>query len=46
MFMGLLTSIANASNHAMYFSLSNKKHMTQPVLINLYPNEYGQELDY
>ena len=43
MFMGLLTSIANAS---MYFSLSNKKYMTQPILINLYPNEYGQELDY
>ena len=45
MFMGLLTSIANASNHAIYFSLSNQKYMTQTILINLYPNEFSQEFD-
>ena len=46
MFMGLLTSIVNASNHAIYFSLSNQKYMTQIILINLYPKEYSQEFDH
>ena len=27
-------------------SLSNQKCMTQPTLINLYPNEYSQEFHY
>ena len=38
-FMELLISIVNASNHAMCVSLSNQKCMTQPTLINLHPNE-------
>ena len=46
MFMGLLISIVNASNHTKYISLSNQKYMTQPTLINLHPNENSQELYY
>ena len=46
MFMGLLISIVNASNHAKYISLSNQKCMIQPTLINLHPNEYSQEFHY
>ena len=38
--MGLLISIVNASNHTKWVLLSNQKCMTQPTLINLYPNEY------
>ena len=45
-FIGLLTSIVSASNHAKCVSLSNQKCMTQPTLINLYPNEYSQEFHY
>ena len=37
MFIVLLTSIVNASNHTKCASLSNQKCMTQPTLINLYP---------
>ena len=40
MFIGLLTSIVNGSNHIKCVSLSNQKCMIQPTLINLYPNEY------
>ena len=46
MFMGLLISIINASNHTKCVSLSNQKCMTQPTLINLHPNEYSQESHY
>ena len=46
MFIVFLTSIVNASNHAKLVSLSNQKCDTQPALINLYPNEYSQELHY
>ena len=46
MFIGLLTSIVSASNHTKCVSLSNQKCMIQPILINLHPNEYGQELHY
>ena len=46
MFMGLLVSIINASNHTKCKSLSNQKCMTQPTLINLHPNEYSQEFYY
>ena len=46
MFIALLTSLFNGSNHAKCKSLSNQKCMTQPTLINLHPNEYSQELHY
>ena len=41
-FNGLLTGLVNGSNHTRCVSLSNKKCMIQPTLINLYPNEYSQ----
>ena len=43
MFIVLLTSTVNASNHTKCVSLSNQKCKTQPTLINLHPNEYSQE---
>ena len=46
MFIGLLNTIVNVSNHVKYVSLNNQKFMTQPTLINLYPHEYNQELHY
>ena len=46
MFIGLLTSLGNVSNHTKCVSLSNQKCMFQPTLINLHPNEYSQELHY
>ena len=46
MFMGLLISIVNASNHTKCMSLSNQKCMIQPTLINLHPNECSQEFHY
>ena len=36
----------NGSNHTNCISLSNQKCMIQPTLINLCPNEYGQEFHY
>ena len=42
-FIGLLTGRVNGSNHTKCVSLSNQKCMTQPILINLHPNEYSQE---
>ena len=39
MFIGLLGSIANASNHAKCILLNNQPCITQPTLINLHPNE-------
>ena len=46
-FIGLLTSILNASNYTKCVSLSNPKSKTQLTLINLHPNEYTQGLyDY
>ena len=45
-FMGLLISIVNASNHTKRVSLSNQKCMIQLTLINLHPNEYSQEFLY
>ena len=44
MFIGLLTSLVNASNYTKCVSLSSQKCMTQPTLIDLHPNEYSQEL--
>ena len=46
MFVELLTSIVNASNHRKCVSLSNQKCEVQPTLINLHPNEHSQEFNY
>ena len=46
MFMGLLISIANTSNHTKCVSLSHQKCMIQSNLINLHPIEYSQEFHY
>ena len=46
MFMVLLTSIVNASNHTKCVSLNNQKCEMQLTLINLYLNEYSQKLHY
>ena len=46
MFIGLLTGLVNGSNHTKCASLNNQKCMIQPAFINLYPNEYSQELHY
>ena len=45
-FIILLTTIVTASYHTKCVSLSNQKCMTQPTLINLYPNEYSQEVHH
>ena len=42
MFIVLLASIVNASNHAKYVSLSNKKCEIQASFINLHFNGYTQ----
>ena len=44
-FIGLLISIVNASNHTRCASLNHQKCMIQATLINLHPNEYIQEFD-
>ena len=46
MFMGLLISIVNTSNHTKWVLLSNQKCMIQPTLINLHPIEYSQGFHY
>ena len=46
MFILLLTSIVNASNHTKCESLCSLKCEIQPTFINLHPNEYNQELHY
>ena len=46
MFIVLLASIANASNHTKSVPLSNQKYKIQPTLMNLHPNEYSQEFHY
>ena len=46
MFMGLLISIVNASNHRNHISLSNQKCMSQPTVTDLHSNEYNQEFHY
>ena len=46
MFIVLLSSIVNVSNHTKCVSLSNQKCMVQPTLINLHLNEYSQEFHY
>ena len=46
MFVVLLSSVVNTSNHTKCVSLSNQKCMIQPTLINLHSNEYSQEFHY
>ena len=46
MFIVLLSSIVNVSNHSKCVLLGNQKCMIQPTLINLYPNQYSQEFHY
>ena len=46
MFIALLTSIVNVSNHKKCVSLSNQKREIQPTLNNLHPNECSQELHH
>ena len=46
MFIVLLSSITNASNHTKCVSLSNQKWEIQSTLINLHPNKYSQEFHY
>ena len=41
MFIVLLSSIFNASNHTKYVLLSSQKYMIQPTLANLHPHEYS-----
>ena len=43
---GFLASTVNAFNHRKCISLNNQQCMTQPTLVNLHPNECGQELHY
>ena len=45
-FIGLLASIVNASNHTKCISLNNQQCMIQPTHINLHPNEYSQGCYY
>ena len=44
--IGLLNVLVNGSNHTQCISLSNRKCMIQPSLINLHPNEYSHEFRY
>ena len=44
--MGLLITIANASNHTKCLLFHNQKCMTQATLTNLHPHEYSQEFHY
>ena len=44
MFIGLLKSIVDDSNHRKCISLSNQKCEIQLSLINLHPNEYSQKI--
>ena len=46
MFIGLLTSVVNASNYIKCSCLTNQKSTTQPALINLHSNEVPQRLHY
>ena len=46
MFIVVLSSIVNGSNHTKCVLLSNQKCEIQPNFINLYSNEYSQEFHY
>ena len=41
MFIGVISSIVNASNHTKCVSLSNQKCEIQLTLVNLRSNEYS-----
>ena len=45
-FMRLLISIVNSSNHTKCVMLSYWKFIIQPTLNNLHSNEYSQEFHY
>ena len=45
-FIGLSMDPIIQKNKCKCVSLNNQKHMIQPTLINLHPNEYSQEFDY
>ena len=38
MFIGLLISIVNSSDHTKCVLLSNQKYKIQPTFVNFYPN--------
>ena len=46
MFIALLTSLVNVSNHTKCVSVSNQKCMIQAILTNLHPNDHSQEFHY
>ena len=46
MFIVLLTSLFNVSNHTKCLSLINRKFEIQPTFFNFHPNEYSQQLHY
>ena len=46
MFIVLLTSIINASNHTKWVSLNNQKCEIQATPVNVHPNEHSQELHH
>ena len=46
MFIVLLASIVNASNHTKCMSLNNQKCIIQRTLIHLHPKEYSQDFHY
>ena len=45
-FSGSLASIGNTPDHIKCISVNNQQYMTQPILINLHPNEYIKRLRY
>ena len=45
-FIGLSTALVNGSNHTNWVLLRKQKFMTQPTLIDLHSNEYGQKIRY
>ena len=45
-YMVLLISIFNASNHRKSLSFSNQKCLIQPTLVSVHPNEQSQEFRY
>ena len=45
-FIGLSTGLVNGCNHTKCVSLTNKKCMIPPTLINSHPNQYSQEFHY
>ena len=46
MFILLLGSTVDASNHTKCVSLGNWKYKIQPTIINLHPNQYSQDFHY